>query len=167
MENLMSQNEYQQAMQDCAMGAIQYAEEHFDIGLGWELSYVHQVEAILAQLHKTIVEDTEGPIDPETVVTLSNLFGAWLGELFRSKMGGLWAINDDDPSAPVTVLLYGDRQIAFSSRVFYRIMGGAEYNVATYFDMLFNDCVAQMPDGFMVDTRDKRLKAARARIVTE
>jgi len=154
-------------MQDCANAAIEYAQNEFDLGLTLDYSSIYMVERMMIDLHQQIVLSNDDPINPETVVGLSNMFGAYLGELFKAQMGGQWVIDESDPEAPAIVLAFKDREYPFPGRVFHRILGGEGNSLSAYFNTVFNDCVANLEPGQYVDNRDFRIKACRARIITE
>ena len=163
----MNSEDINEAMRECAKAATIYSQDEMDHCLTSDISSIYSVEKILGQLHEKIVLSNNDPIDPETVVTLSNLYGGFLGELFRLFLGGEWRILEEDSDAPSIVLSFQGLDYPFPSRVFHRLLGGEHNNVATYFNAVFNDCVSKLPPGRYVDTQDYRFKACRATIVTE
>ena len=127
---------YNQIMEAAAMDAVRYVQKEYNFALDYSEQSIAELEKSLDHIHQVLVADNEDPIDPKIVVTLSNWYGAYMGEVFRRAHGGDWAVDDRDPEALSFEVCYEDLHMAFPSRIFHRIMGGEENNIKHYYDEL-------------------------------
>ena len=107
---------------------------------------LEELERSLTHIHRVLVLENTAPIDPKLVVTISNWYGAYMGEVFRRHHGGEWGIDNRDPEAPAFEVKYENSGMAFPSRVFHRIMGGDENNICEYYQDLLISLVQPTTD---------------------
>jgi len=128
--------EYNDIMAEAAIDAVKYVQKEYDYALDYSEQSINDIEKSLVHIHRVLVTENDEPIDPQVVVTLSNWYGAYVGEVFRRCRGGDWGIDNREPESPVFEVQYRGLGMAFSSRVFHRIMGGEENNLSDYYNEL-------------------------------
>ena len=121
----------QQLMADTAADAMTYAAEEFSTNLD-------NTEASIALIDELIlrVRDKYGDKvhDSKVIFTLCNMFGAYLGEIFRAQYGGTWVYDDTDPNAPSVFLQHGDYTFAFAGIVYQRLINDQNLSARLYYD---------------------------------
>ncbi|MBV1883768.1 MAG: hypothetical protein KUG82_19170 [Pseudomonadales bacterium] len=125
--------DYNDIMGGGAADAVQYVHKEYHFALDFSEDSIEKIEEFMAHIHRVLVLENEEPIDPKIVVTLSNWFGAYVGEVFRKHHGGNWVIDSRDPEAPAFEVKYEELGLAFPSRIFHRIMGGEENSIDKYY----------------------------------
>ena len=130
---MAEQLDYNDIMAEAARDAVKYVHREYQFALDYSEESVAEMEKSLTHIHRVLVTENTDPIDPKMVVTISNWYGAYLGEVFRRHHGGDWGIDNRDPEAPAFEVKYNDLGMAFPSRVFHRIMGGKENDINEYY----------------------------------
>jgi hypothetical protein len=73
-------------------------------------------------------------LEENAVFTICNIYGAYIGEIFRNKVGGNWAYDESDPSAPYVVLNYAGNTYAFAGICYQRLVNDSKISVKSYFE---------------------------------
>lgn len=129
-----------EVMQAYAEDAVDLAERNFRQQLDFTAGSLEKVESMLQQLHATIPSGflqrlfKKAPSE-EQVVTMSKIFGAYLGETIRKLHRGSWELFDINGADTVS-LQVGDITIFPIARVYKRIRNGSEENVHHYYQAL-------------------------------
>jgi hypothetical protein len=127
----MTQEELTQLMVDSAQNAIETTEQEFGIILDeteQSLSLVDDV--ILSWLGKYESQ----ALEDNAVFTICNIYGAYVGELFRHKVGGFWKYDESDKRAPYVVLEYAGNTYAFAGICYQRLVNDSQVSVKNYFE---------------------------------
>ncbi|GAC24310.1 MAG: hypothetical protein CL579_01100 [Alteromonadaceae bacterium] len=127
----MTQEELTQLMIDSAQNAIETTEQEFGIILDeteQSLSLVDDV--ILSWLGKYESQ----ALEDSAVFTICNIYGAYVGELFRHKVGGFWKYDESDKRAPYVVLEYAGNTYAFAGICYQRLVNDSQVSVKNYFE---------------------------------
>jgi hypothetical protein len=116
-----------------ALDALDVARSNFGVQLDWSDGSIERVEAMLDRLHGQLANAR--PSD-EQITEVSNIFGSYVGEVFRRNHGATWGM----------VTLSGQRFPGLSTnagaqfwpwgRVRNRILNGSEDNVWHYYQLL-------------------------------
>ncbi len=114
----MNSQELTELMQVTAKDAVWYAEEQHQVVLDFSLDSLTKVDEILRVLFLRHLEKRH---TDEELFTLSNLFGAYTGEIFIHHVGGQWYQDKSTPEAPYICVRSGDKQFAFASLVYHQI----------------------------------------------
>lgn len=123
--------ELSQLMADSAQNAIETTQKEFDIILDGSPASIALVDdAIL----KFIEKYKELALEDKAVFTICNLFGAYIGEVFKQRVGGQWHYDESDPQAPYTVISYADKEYAFAGICYQRLVNDSQISVKEYFD---------------------------------
>ena len=122
-----------------ALDAIDHAKAAANVDLDFSKESVKQVEAVLSQLHDALPKGflaklfSRGP-SSDDILTMSKMYGSYVGEVLRRTRGGEWAVVDGQ-----VTLSNGDERVWPIAKVFKRITNGSEDNVAVYFRVLVEE----------------------------
>ncbi len=127
----MTSAELTEIMIDSAQNAITTTEEEFNLTLdGTEQSIELVDDVILSWLGRY----KDQALEPNAVFTICNIYGAYVGEIFREKIGGNWNYDESDPDAPYVVLNYAGNSYAFAGICYQRLVNDSQISVKNYFD---------------------------------
>ena len=73
-------------------------------------------------------------LEDSAVFTICNIYGAYVGELFRHKVGGFWKYDESDKRAPYVVLEYAGNTYAFAGICYQRLVNDSQVSVKNYFE---------------------------------
>jgi hypothetical protein len=122
-----------------ALDAVDHAKATANIQLDFTAESIAQVEEILAMLHDALPKGffsklfKRGP-SSDDVLTMSKMYGSYVGEVLRRVRGGEWALIDGQ-----VTLANGDESIWPIAKVHKRITNGSGDNVAVYFKVLVEE----------------------------
>lgn len=128
----MKQQELNQLMQESATDAVQSAQEMFGITLNYDAASIALVDEVLIRVVQTY---NNKALEDSAVFTLCNIYGAYLGEVFKILAGGQWRYDQSEPDAPFVVLDVGDRSYAFAGICYERLVNDTTISVRAYFDL--------------------------------
>lgn len=127
----MTSAELTDLMIDSAQNAIITTEEEFNLTLdGSEQSIDLVDDVILSWLGRY----KDQALEDNAVFTICNIYGAYVGEIFRNKVGGTWAYDESDPDAPYVVLNYAGNTYAFAGICYQRLVNDSHVSVRSYYD---------------------------------
>jgi hypothetical protein len=127
----MTTEELSELMADSANNAVSTTKEEFKIFLdGSEQSITTVDDVILSWLDKYKSQ----ALEDDAVFTICNIYGAYIGEIFRKKIGGEWNYDESDPTAPYVVLNYAGSSYAFAGICYQRLVNDSQISVKEYFD---------------------------------
>ena len=119
-----------------ALDAVDHAKAATGVDLDFSEESIGRVEAVLSQLHDALPKGFfaklfgRGP-SSDDILTMSKMYGSYVGEVLRRTRGGEWALVDDQ-----VTLINGDERVWPIAKVFKRITNGSDDNVAVYFKVL-------------------------------
>ena len=122
-----------------ALDAIDHAKAVASVELDFTAESIGQVEDILTKLHDALPKGffsklfKSGPSESD-ILTMSKMYGSYLGEVLRRVRGGEWKLIDGQ-----VTLTNGDERIWPIAKVYKRITNGGEDNVAVYFKVLVEE----------------------------
>jgi hypothetical protein len=127
----MNQTELDQLMAASAQDAIATSQDEFDIDLDKSADSVALIDDLLLafvdKYHTKVLEDS-------AVFTLCNIYGAYMGEVYKSIAGGNWRYDNSDPEAPYVLLDVGQNSYAFAGICYERLVNNNQVSVKSYFD---------------------------------
>lgn len=127
----ISQEELTELMVDCARNAIITTQEEFNLELdGTDQSLEIVDEVILGWLARY----RNQALEENAVFTLCNIYGAYVGEVFRNKIGGNWNYDESDPDAPYVVLEYAGNTYAFAGICYQRLVNDSDISIKSYYE---------------------------------
>ncbi|WP_137167063.1 hypothetical protein [Salinimonas lutimaris] len=128
----MDQQELNQLMQESATDAVHSAQEMFGITLSFDAASIALVDEVLIRVVQTY---NDKALQDSAVFTLCNIYGAYIGEVFKTLAGGQWRYDQSEPDAPFVVLDVGDRSYAFAGICYERLVNDTTISVRAYFDL--------------------------------
>lgn len=127
----MTSAELTHLMIDSAQNAVTTTKEEFNLSLDGSDKSIDRVDdVILCWLGKY----KDQVLEENAVFTICNIYGAYIGEIFRNKVGGNWAYDESDPDAPYVVLNYSGSTYAFAGICYQRLVNDSQISVRSYYD---------------------------------
>lgn len=126
----MTSAELTELMIDSAQNAIATTLQEFNLALdGSEQSLQLVDDVILSWLGRY----KDQALEENAVFTICNIYGAYIGEVFRQKVGGEWSYDQSDPDAPYVVLNYAGNTYAFAGICYQRLVNDSQISVQQYY----------------------------------
>lgn len=123
----MSQTIAERMAEDAA-NAVTLTEEYFTKRLDFSEESVQLVEELVDDMHYTLPQGKT----PQNVALLSELWGAYIGEVFRRNVGGEW-ITWEDQWGKAPAIALGGTKIFPQDKVRKRFTNGPEDNLWHYY----------------------------------
>ncbi|MCC2615471.1 hypothetical protein LJ739_04360 [Aestuariibacter halophilus] len=134
----MTQEEITALMADSAQNAINTTREEFQLTLDGSPESIALVDDVLLSW---IDRYKDSALEDNMVFTLCNIYGAYVGEVFRHRVGGNWHYDVSDPDAPYVVLEYAGKSYAFAGICYQRLVNDSQVSVKHYFDQAIGNSV--------------------------
>ena len=132
----MTREELNQLMADSAQNAISTTQDEFNLTLNGSAESVETVDDILLSW---LGRYKDQALEDKAVFTLCNIYGAYVGEVFKSLVGGEWSYDEANPDAPYVVLEYAGKSYAFAGICYQRLVNDSEISVKKYFDQAISN----------------------------
>ncbi|WP_438864785.1 hypothetical protein [Neptunicella sp.] len=126
----MTQEEIQQLMADSAQNAIETSRNEFNVELNGSTDSIGIVDDLILSW---IDKYKDQALEDQAVFTICNIYGAYVGEIFRHLVGGHWHYDNSNPDAPYIVLEYAGRTYAFAGICYQRLVNDSQVSVKNYF----------------------------------
>ncbi|GAC14283.1 hypothetical protein [Aliiglaciecola lipolytica] len=134
----MTQDELDQLMADSAQNAIETTLDEFKLELDGSVESIALVDdVILAWIDKY----KDQALENDAVFTISNIYGAYLGEIFKQLVGGNWRYDESDKDAPYVVMEYSGKSYAFAGICYQRMVNDSQISVQNYFQQAVSNSV--------------------------
>ncbi|MBO1255507.1 hypothetical protein J3L16_07410 [Alteromonas sp. 5E99-2] len=127
----MQQEELDELMQASASDAVSTSQEEFSLELDFSSESIGLVDDVLLGF---VDKYQDQALEDEAVFTLCNIYGAYVGEVFKKVVGGEWLYDNTDPEAPYLVLSYGSHTYAFAGICYERLVNNSQVSVRAYFN---------------------------------
>ncbi|MBN7820714.1 hypothetical protein [Bowmanella yangjiangensis] len=134
----MTKDELASLMSDTAHNAVLTTREEFGIELDHSPQSVALVDVVIL---KWLEKYQESALENNIVFTVCNLYGAYVGEIFRKLVGGSWHYDQSNPEAPYIVLEYAGHTYAFAGICYQRLVNDSQISVKSYFDQAVSNNV--------------------------
>jgi hypothetical protein len=126
----MEQQALNKLMRDSASDAIKTSKEEFGIELDFSSESISLIDTIIS---KFLDIYNDQALEDKAVFTICNIYGAYIGEVFRKLAGGQWQYNLQDEEAPSIMLMYQDKTFAFAGICYERLVNDNTVSVERYF----------------------------------
>nr|WP_136252459.1 hypothetical protein [Ningiella ruwaisensis] len=126
----MTQIELDTLMKETARDAVQAAKEEFNIELDFSADSIANVDSTIMGFVKNFPSQS---LEDKAVFTICNMYGAYLGEVFRSLAGGTWHYDTSTPEAPTILLVVDDKSYAFAGICYEKLVKNPDVSVSSYF----------------------------------
>lgn len=115
-------------MEANAKNAVELAKTRFQAKLDYGTDSVQVLESLFDRVQYSMPD----PESRETLGLLTRLWGSYLGEVIRRKLGGEWLIWTDRHGKTMA-LQVGDATVFPHNKVKKRLERGADHNVWNYY----------------------------------
>lgn len=126
----MNRDELNELMRDSAKNAVITTREEFGINLDNSYESIKLIDEVIL---KWIDRYKDSVLEDKAVFTLCNIYGAYVGEVFREIVGGQWTYDESNPEAPHVLFEYGSRTYAFAGICYQRLVNDSQISVDYYF----------------------------------
>ena len=127
----MQPSQLNDLMEQSAQDAVATASEQAGFSLDFSEDSIQLVDKTIAEiLHKFPDESQED----KAVFTICNIFGAYLGEVFKKHHGGEWQYSDADANAPSIYLKVNEHSFAFAGICYEKLVKNHSISVAKYYE---------------------------------
>jgi hypothetical protein len=118
--------------------AREHAERVYFTQLDFTERSIVDVELILSRMSESIPRSTFQKLfkkrpSPEQIAHIAMIYGIYLGEVLRRKLGGEWQLESVDGQKTIGLLLARGETIYPASQTFRRLMSGAAESVEKFF----------------------------------
>lgn len=127
----MQQQELDVLMKDSAANAVETAQSEFSVKLDYSVESVRLVDDVILMF---VEKFQDKALEDTAVFTICNIYGAYLGEVFKKQVGGNWRYDDSDPEAPYVLLDVGENSYAFAGICYERLVNDSQISVYNYFE---------------------------------
>jgi hypothetical protein len=127
----MSNKELTELMVDSANNAVSTTLSEFNFELDGSVDSISDVDDVILSW---IDKYKDRALEDSSVFTICNIYGAYIGEIFRKKVGGHWRYDQSNENAPYVLLEYGDKSYAFAGICYQRLVNDSVISVRDYFD---------------------------------
>lgn len=128
--------EINELMEQAAQDAILVSKEEFDIELDKSVASAEFVDQILFGFIQKFAEQA---LEDQAIFTLCNIYGAYIGEVFRTHVGGEWEFTSTDEKE-VVMLNYKDYSFAFTGICYDRLAVDSTISVKAYLEQAIENC---------------------------
>ncbi|QCZ93591.1 hypothetical protein [Salinimonas iocasae] len=132
----MQQQELEVLMKDSAANAVETAQSEFSVILDYTRDSVKLVDDVILMF---VEKFQDRALEDTAVFTICNIYGAYLGEVFKKQVGGAWRYDDSNPDAPYVLLDVGDNSYAFAGICYERLVNDSQISVYNYFEQALHN----------------------------
>lgn len=132
----MLQQELEVLMKDSAANAVETAQSEFSVTLDYTRDSVKLVDDVILMF---VEKFQDKALEDTAVFTICNIYGAYLGEVFKKQVGGTWRYDDSNPDAPYVLLDVGDNSYAFAGICYERLVNDSQISVYNYFEQALHN----------------------------
>jgi hypothetical protein len=127
----MQANELSQLMQESAASAVTITREEFEIELDGSLESLSNLDKVIMLWLEKYKSQA---LEDKAVFTLCNTYGAYVGEIFISLVGGNWRYDNSDPDSPYIAVDYLGKSYVFPSIIYQRLVNDDSVSIRAYFE---------------------------------
>ncbi|MFQ3236964.1 MAG: membrane-anchored protein YejM (alkaline phosphatase superfamily) [Paraglaciecola sp.] len=127
----MTNEELTQLMIDSAQNAIETTQQEFAVTLDGTEQSLDQVDGVIL---RWLEKFKDKALQDSAVFTICNIYGAYVGEIFRNKVGGNWNYDETQSDAPYVVLEYAGNTYAFAGICYQRLVNDNHISIKNYFE---------------------------------
>lgn len=128
-------------MAEVAAHAVRMAADEFEADLDYSPESIQMVDQLLAEFAEEFPSGDdlpagEQPEMEEAIATVSSLFGAYVGEVMRRKLGGSWRLEESSEGALVSLHVDG-QLLSPPIDVFHRVTGEERSSLWEFYTSMF------------------------------
>jgi hypothetical protein len=118
-------------MADSAKEAMKLTRKYFVVELNYTEESLEELERVIDDYRVALPDGDR----PETVLLMARVWGAYLGEVIRRRVGGEWIEADETPGE-AAALQVGERTVQPILHVRRRLEEGKSHNVWEFYQSL-------------------------------
>ncbi len=123
-------------MEQSADDAVVTASQQANVTLDYSEDNVASVDKAIAEILQRFPQESQ---EDKAVFTICNIFGAYLGEVFKKYNGGEWRYDDSDANAPSIFLKVGEHTFAFAGICYEKLVKNHSVSVSKYYEQAKNN----------------------------
>lgn len=127
----MLQEELDKLMQETAEDAVNTAKEQFDISLDYSAQSIELVDKTISRFVKDFPSQS---LENKAIFTICNMYGAYIGEVFKTLAGGQWHYDNSSAEAPTIFMTIKDKSYAFAGVCYDKLVKNPDIQVTEYFE---------------------------------
>ena len=127
----MNNDELQRLMNDSANDAIEVSKEEFNVDLDYSHESIQEIDRLFSSFKETFKEQV---LEDKAIFTLCNIYGAYIGEVFKKLADGYWIYDESEQDAPTIFLKVDEHTYAFAGICYENLVNDNEMSVKSYFD---------------------------------
>ncbi|WP_371193337.1 hypothetical protein [Glaciecola sp. SC05] len=127
----MLQQELDILMQETAKDAVKAAQEECGITLDYSKASITLVDSTIEHFIKEFPSQS---LEDKAIFTICNMYGAYIGEIFKALAGGQWHYDTSSPEAPTIFLVIKDKSYAFAGICYDKLVRNPDIQLKEYFD---------------------------------
>ncbi|MEM0911117.1 MAG: hypothetical protein AAGJ37_09090 [Pseudomonadota bacterium] len=131
----MQPSQLNELMEQSAEDAVVTASQQANVTLDYSEGGLNLVDTAISEILRLFPDESQ---EDKSVFTICNIFGAYLGEVFKKHHGGEWEYNDTDANAPSIYLRVNDNTYAFAGICYEKLVKNPNVSVAKYYQQALN-----------------------------
>ena len=120
-------------MEANARNAVELAKTRFQVALDFRAESIQELEKLFDRVQYAMPD----PESKETLGLLTRLWGSYLGEVIRRRLGGEWIIWTDKHGKTMALQI-GEATVFPHNKVKKRLERGADHNVWNYYQSVMS-----------------------------
>ncbi len=125
----MNNVELNELMEQSAKDAVNFAKDEHQLVLDLTLESLPLVDVLLSSIAH---QQQKQRMSDAHMFALCNIFGAYLGQVFKSVVGGDWVHQTSDETAPYVSLNYNNKEFPLASLVYHKVTKNPDLSVNDY-----------------------------------
>lgn len=132
----LTHQEITELMVQGAADAILVSREEFNINLDKSIDSVELIDDLLSGFVDRYADQA---LEDQALFTLCNIYGAYVGEVFREAVGGDWQFKQDDDQE-IVMVVFQDKSFAFTGICYERLVVDNTTSVHKYLLQAIKNC---------------------------
>ncbi|PYE32767.1 hypothetical protein DFP83_10574 [Idiomarina fontislapidosi] len=128
----MQNKQYEEMMKALSQDAVKFARVEFERELDFSIESLPVIDAIVDSVKQKFASQLT---DDKVVFTLSNMLGAYCGEVYIQHIGGNWLIEEADTDKNLVYVQDGDKTFPFPGIVYLNLVSDDKKSISEYFSL--------------------------------
>jgi hypothetical protein len=130
----MNKQELDTLMNESAQDAVIVSQEQFNLELDFSIESLAVVDTVISRFLQEYEKEVQ---EDKSVFTLCNIFGAYVGEVFKKEVGGEWQLSEQGNDAISIFLAIDNNTYAFAGICYEKLVNDSRVSVQAYFEQAF------------------------------
>ena len=128
----MSNTNYTELMKRLSEDAVNFVESEFDLKLDFSIDSIKVIDNVISQLKLKFASQLS---EDALIFTLSNMLGAYCGEVFKQHIGGDWLVIEESEGQHQCFVEHGEKTFPFAGIVYINLTSEKTKSVSEYFTL--------------------------------